>query len=124
MKIKLDRERTIRFNTAAIIQIEEKLDCSIFEIMSDQRKLMRIGTIVVVVWAGLEDDLDFEYVKENFPLKRLVEITEKIFGEINRAIGGDEEAFDEELAKVKKKEGSSKTSENGSVKSKETTTAS
>lgn len=121
MKIKLDRERKIRFNTAAIIEIEEQLNCSIFELIQGN---MKLGTIVVVIWAGLEDDLDLEYVKEILPLNRLGEITEQIFKELTVAIGGDADVYDKTLADVKKKVKSTKISATGSEKLKETSTGS
>lgn len=123
MTIKLDRERKIRFNTAAIIQIEEQLDCSIFDILSKQ---MRLGTIAVVIWAGLEDDLELEEVKKILPLNRLTEVTEQIFRALNVAMGGDEEAYDKTLAQedVKKKAEPTEISDNGSGKPKKTSTVS
>jgi len=123
MTIKLDRERKVRFNTAAIIQIEEQLDCSIFEILSTQ---MRLGTIAVVIWAGLEDDLELEDVKKILPLNRLVEVTEQIFKALTVAMGSDEEIYDKTLAEadVKKKVESTKISDNGSEKPKKIATVS
>lgn len=115
MTIKLDRERKIRFDTAALIKIEEQLDCSIFDVM---KKGIRLGAIVVIVWAGLEDDLDLEYVKENLPLKRMPEIMEQVSHELAIAIGADMDEYDKEIAKVKggdvkKKETPTKVSESG-----------
>jgi len=123
MTIKLDRERKVRFNTAAIIQIEEQLDCSIFDILSKQ---MRVGTIAVVIWAGLEDDMELEDVKKILPLNRLIEVTQQIFKALTVAMGSDEETYDKAIADggIKKKVESTKISENGSEKPKKIATVS
>jgi len=110
MKIKLDKERKLVFNSIAVYELEALFDKPLTDIISDEKEITSVTTAMKLVWAGLlhytNEDGDPQFslkdVISMFPLNKWKPIIEELIMEVVKSLGITEEQIAEEVENQKK----------------------
>ncbi|MGR3220738.1 MAG: hypothetical protein ACUZ8H_13115 [Candidatus Anammoxibacter sp.] len=104
-EIKLDKARKLVYNNRALYELEDKVGMPIMLLFQDQNKLSSIRTISILIWAGLlkEYNLTLDEVIDIIPPEKTKENIVIVIRALGIALGVTDEAVDEELDKLKKK---------------------
>lgn len=104
-KIDLDKPRNLIYNNRALYELEDKIGMPIMLLFQDQDKLSSIKTISILIWAGLlkEYKLSLDEVIELIPPEKTKESVVVVIRALGVALGVTDEAIDEEMGKIEKK---------------------
>ncbi len=107
-KVKLDKERTLHFNTRALYDLECKLGEPVAGFMTNPAKMASIRILCTIIWAGQlheEDSLDLDQVIDSFQFKHFADAVQICGDALIVAMGGDPDAEPEPETNEEKKRG-------------------
>lgn len=106
--VKLDKVRTLHFNTRALYELETKLGEPVAGFMTNPKKMASIRILCTIIWAGQlheEDHLTLDQTIDSFSFKLFADAVQDCGDALVVAMGGDPNEEPEKETSEQKKSG-------------------
>lgn len=83
MNIKLGEESfNLKYNNRALFKIEEMLNTSVIKLFQNEAELEKTKTIYVIVYCGIQEEVNFDDFCDTYSINQLVEVLPNILTEV------------------------------------------